>query len=211
MKFEVDGVAVFASTGSVAFDAAKPGVLFVHGAGMDHSVWVMSARYFARHGFAVLAPDLPAHGRSGGAALTSVNAMAHWLVAVLDVLGMQQTAVVGHSMGSLVAHSFARLHPKRCRALALLGTSAPMPVTESLLNAAQDNDHAAIDMANGWSHSAQGKLGAAAVRWGYASRLTTNAAVALTANIRAKSAVENSALLPCICRPALFTNPVSDP
>ena len=76
MKFEVAGETVFASTGSAPFDAKKPGVLFIHGAGMDHSVWVMPARYFARHGFAVLAPDLPAHGRSGGGALTSVSAMA---------------------------------------------------------------------------------------------------------------------------------------
>lgn len=159
MKFEVAGETVFASTGSAPFDAKKPGVLFIHGAGMDHSVWVMPARYFARHGFAVLAPDLPAHGRSGGGALTSVSAMARWLVDVLDDLGVEQTAVVGHSMGSLVAHSFARLFPDRCRVLALLGTSAPMPVTEALLNAAEDNDHAAIDMANAWSHSAQGKLG----------------------------------------------------
>ncbi|MCZ6617167.1 MAG: alpha/beta hydrolase [Gammaproteobacteria bacterium] len=159
MKFEVTGDTVFASTGSAPFDPEKPGVLFVHGAGMDHSVWVMPARYFARHGYAVLAPDFPAHGRSAGAALTSVTAMARWLAVVLDTLGVARTAVVGHSMGSLVAHSFARLYPDRCRALALLGTSAPMPVTPLLLNAAEDNDHAAIDMANGWSHSARGKLG----------------------------------------------------
>ncbi len=159
MRFEVAGHRVFASTGSAQHDATKPGVLFVHGAGMDHSVWVMPARYFARHGFGVLAPDLPAHGRSGGNALTSISAMARWLVEVLDALDVEQTAVVGHSMGSLVAHSFARLYPDRCRVLALLGTSAPMPVTELLLNAAEDDDHAAIDMANGWSHSARGKLG----------------------------------------------------
>ncbi|MCZ6640266.1 MAG: alpha/beta hydrolase [Gammaproteobacteria bacterium] len=159
MKFEVGGERVFAATGSAPFDATKPAVLFIHGAGMDHSVWVMPTRYFARHGFGVLAPDFPAHGRSGGNALTSISAMARWLVDVLDGLDVEQTAVVGHSMGSLVAHSFARLYPDRCRALALLGTSAPMPVTDLLLNAAEDNDHAAIDMANGWSHSARGKLG----------------------------------------------------
>ena len=34
-----------------------------------------------------------------------------------------------------------------------------MPVSESLLSAADKNDHAAIDMANSWSHSSFGKLG----------------------------------------------------
>ena len=62
MKLELAGDTVFASTGSLPFDADNPGALFIHGAGMDHTVWVLSARYFARHGFAVLAPDFPAHG-----------------------------------------------------------------------------------------------------------------------------------------------------
>ena len=35
-----------------------------------------------------------------------------------------------------------------------------MPVADVLLNAAQDNDHAAIDMANTWSHSQRSLLGA---------------------------------------------------
>ena len=63
-------------------------------------------------------------------------------------------------MGSLVAWRFAMESGDRCRALALLGTSMPMPVTNLLLDAAEDNHHAAIDMANAWSHSPGGALGA---------------------------------------------------
>jgi pimeloyl-ACP methyl ester carboxylesterase len=62
-------------------------------------------------------------------------------------------------MGALIAQAFAARHPTRVRALALLGTSVPMPVTERLLTAAKNNEHAATDMANGWSHSARGRLG----------------------------------------------------
>jgi pimeloyl-ACP methyl ester carboxylesterase len=151
---------VFVGTGSAKFSSDKPCVVFVHGGGMDHSVWVMPSRYFARHGFAVVAPDLPGHGRSAGAPLKSIVAMADWLERLLDELGVARVAVVGHSMGSLVAQAFARLHPDRCRALALLATSTPMPVTERLLAAAEDDDHAAVDMANTWSHSSRGRLGA---------------------------------------------------
>ena len=35
-----------------------------------------------------------------------------------------------------------------------------MPVADVLLNAAQDSDHAAIDMANTWSHGQRSQLGA---------------------------------------------------
>ena len=46
-------------------------VVFIHGAAHDHTIWVMPARYFARHGMRVIAPDLPGHGRTAGPALTT--------------------------------------------------------------------------------------------------------------------------------------------
>jgi pimeloyl-ACP methyl ester carboxylesterase len=160
MRIEVAQDQAFVGTGSARFSNEKPCVIFLHGAGMDHSVWVMPSRYFARHGFAVVAPDFPAHGRSAGEPLPSIVAMANWVESLLIALEVEQAAVVGHSMGSLVAQAFARLHPERCRALVLLGTSAPMPVSERLLSAAEDGDHAAVDMANTWSHSPRGQIGA---------------------------------------------------
>ncbi|HEY9238651.1 MAG TPA: alpha/beta hydrolase, partial [Burkholderiaceae bacterium] len=49
----------YAYTGGKAFDPALPCVVFVHGALHDHSVWTLLARWFAHHGHAVLAIDLP--------------------------------------------------------------------------------------------------------------------------------------------------------
>ena len=68
--------------------------------------------------------------------------------------------MVGHSMGALVTMSFTQRHPQLVKKSALLGASAPMPVGPPLLNAAADSHHAAIDMANTWSHSTVGRLGA---------------------------------------------------
>jgi pimeloyl-ACP methyl ester carboxylesterase len=86
--------------------------------------------------------------------------MANWCHGLLDAQAIDVAAIVGHSMGSLIAFNFASRHPERTRVLVLLGTSSPMPVTQPLLDAAQDNDHAAIDMVNTWSHSPGGRLGA---------------------------------------------------
>lgn len=162
---EVDGAQAYVGTGSGGSAADAASVVFIHGAGMDHTVWALPARHFARKGLRVVAPDLPGHGRSsapadGSPALSSVAEMAAWIGKLLDALDIRAAAVVGHSMGSLVAWRFASDHPERCRALALLGTSMPMPVTNLLLDAAEDNHHAAIDMANAWSHSTPGALGA---------------------------------------------------
>jgi len=126
---------------------------------MDHSVWVMPARYFARHGFRVIAPDLPGHGKSAGPALTSISALSDWVIALQKALNLSSSALVGHSMGSLISFATAARYPDRIAKVALLGTANPMPVAGGLLDAARDNHHASFVMANTWSHSATGKLG----------------------------------------------------
>jgi pimeloyl-ACP methyl ester carboxylesterase len=131
----------------------------VHGAGNDHSVWALQSRYFAHHGTNALAVDLPGHGRSDGAPLSSVEAIADWLVALLDTLAIDKAALVGHSLGSLAVLEAAGRHPPRATRIALLGPSMPMPVTEALLEAAKYDEHAAYEMINGWSFSPADQLG----------------------------------------------------
>ena len=159
MYLSVAGHAVYAYTGSRAFDPTLPTIVFVHGAANDHSVWALQSRYFAHHGHNVLALDLPGHGRSEGIALSSVASIADWLVAVLDVIEVETAALVGHSLGSLAVLDASGSHPKRVQRIALLGPSVPMPVSEALLEAAKRGDHAAFEMINGWSFSPADQLG----------------------------------------------------
>ncbi len=128
-------------------------VVFLHGALHDHSVWTLLARWFAHHGHAVLAPDLPGHARSHGEALASVEALADWMLDLLDAAGVQRAALVGHSMGSLIALEAAARAPQRVSHLAMLGTAFPMAVSSALLDTARDAPLRAIDMVNAYSHS----------------------------------------------------------
>ena len=153
MILDVEGTEAYCYTGGKQFDPARPTVVFIHGAQNDHSVWILQTRYFAHHGFNVLAVDLPGHGRSKGAAKTSVEAMAAWLMAVLDAAGVDRAMLVGHSMGSLIALEASHRAPQRVSKLAMLGTTYPMKVSESLLETAKNDEPAAIDMVNIWSHS----------------------------------------------------------
>ena len=153
MIVDVEGSAAYCYTGGKAFDPALPTVVFIHGAQNDHSVWILQTRYFAHHGFNVLALDLPGHGRSKGAAKTTVEAMAVWLLALLDAVRVQAAMLVGHSMGSLVALEAAFQAPARVGKLAMLGTTYPMKVSAALLETAHNDEPAAIDMVNLWSHS----------------------------------------------------------
>ena len=163
MALTVAGQRVHAGTGGRAFAPALPLVVFLHGAGLDHTVWALPARYFAHRGRAVLAPDLPGHGRSEGAALTSIAAQADWVAQLLDEVGTEKAALVGHSMGALVALEAAARHPGRVGALALLGAAPKMPVHPDLLAAAEANDHAAFELMTSWGFGPSGQLGGARV------------------------------------------------
>ena len=159
MKLEVNNEEVYAATGNRMPDPDLETVVFIHGTGQDHTIWVLPTRYFARHGKNVLAIDLPGHGRSGGAPLETIEDMADWIVAVLDAAGLSRAALVGHSLGSLVALAGAARHPERVRAIALVSTTVPMPVSEFLLDKAREEDHMAIDMLNFWGYSKSAQLG----------------------------------------------------
>lgn len=159
MRVEVRGNMTFASTGNRAHRANAANVVFIHGAGQDHTIWLLPARYFARHGYNVLSLDLPGHGRSEGALLSSIEAMADWVASAMDAVGFEDAAVVGHSLGSLVALEMAGAQPCRVRSLAMVGTTVPMPVGQALLDNAQANDHTALDMLNIWGHSQDAQLG----------------------------------------------------
>ncbi|QYD67617.1 alpha/beta hydrolase [Paraburkholderia edwinii] len=153
MIVDVSGKAAYAYTGGKSFDPALPTAVFIHGAEHDHSVWALQTRYFAHHGFSVLAPDLPGHCRSAGPALASIGELADWLAALLDATGTARAFVAGHSMGSLVALDFAARYPERATHLALIATAVPMTVSDTLLDAARERETEAIDMVNQWSHS----------------------------------------------------------
>ena len=159
MNFQVDGRRAFAYTAAHDLDLARPTVVFVHGAGLDHSWFGLQSRYFGYHGRNVLALDLPGHGRSEGPPLTTIEQMADWVSRVLQTLKIQKASVVGHSMGSLVALEFAARHPEQAERIAFCAIAFPMKVSDPFLDAARNNNYDAFDMHTIWGHAAQVPLG----------------------------------------------------
>ena len=87
----------------------------------------------------MLAVDFPAHGWSEGAALASIAVMADWTAALLAAAGLSSAALVGHSMGALVALDTAARFPGRVRGLALCGVATEMPVHPEMLDSAKSD------------------------------------------------------------------------
>jgi pimeloyl-ACP methyl ester carboxylesterase len=159
MDFSLNGKSAFAATGGREFEASLPTVVLIHGSGFDHSTWALHSRYFAHHGFSVLVPDLPGHGRSAGPALRTIAEMADWIAALLDKARATKAHLIGHSMGSLIALETSARHPQKVSALGLICTAAAMTVGPDLLKAAEANDQAAIDMVSIWGLGFGAELG----------------------------------------------------
>ena len=134
-------------------------IVFIHGTGMDHTVWTMPIRYFLRKKRNILGIDLPGHGRSKGKLLRTIPAMAEWLINYLDDLKVKEFSLVGHSMGSLIALETAALAQKRANNLVLVGTAFPMAVSDVLLAYAKDNKPEAIEILTFMGYSNQARLG----------------------------------------------------
>lgn len=131
--------------------AKQETLVFIHGASMEHSVWIMQSRYFAHHNYNVLAIDLPGHGLSetiDDNPLTSIEQMAEWLNTIVANEVGSAFHYIGHSMGSLIAVEAAANYnnDKPLKSLSLLGFSYPMTVNDALLNAAKHEPHKAYTM-----------------------------------------------------------------
>ena len=168
MFIELESSRIFIYTGGKTWSAEKlqtqqPTLVFIHGAQHDHSVWALQSRYFANHGYPVIAVDLPGHGRSCGPALATVETIASWLGNLLSQLGVKNAIAIGHSMGSLIALELAASTVSSVdgsattglaiKGLALLGTAIPMRVSDGLLGLTQTSEAHALDQINAWSHS----------------------------------------------------------
>ena len=159
MKLGINEEQVYLYTNNKDIDPTKPSVMFIHGAGFDHSVWTLFARHFSRHNWNVLAIDLPGHGRSSGETLTSIEAMANWIIDVLDHLSIENVSLVGHSMGSLITLETAARLQIRATKVVLIGSIAPMPVSDPILDATANKPGAAHAMLTSFGFSKQNLMG----------------------------------------------------
>lgn len=154
MHISVNGNDTYASTGGRDHVAERPFLIFIHGSGQNHLSWTQQSRSFAYGGYNVLAPDFPGHGHSAGAALTTIEAMADWIIALMDVANADQAIVVGHSQGCLIALELAARYPVRIKKAVFIAGAAAIPVNEALVSMAEATEPKAI---------------AAMVAWGFGS------------------------------------------
>lgn len=123
-------------------------VLLLHGAGENHLVWPIGLRRLpGTIGYAI---DLPGHGKSAGAGRSTIAHYADWVVSFLDALHIPAALFIGHSMGGAIAQQLALTHPDQVTALVLIATGAKLRVAPPLLDLAQNDFSAAVELVREW-------------------------------------------------------------
>lgn len=100
-----------------------PPVLFLHAFPLDRTMWEPQLGALLHHARCV-APDLPGFGESPADGPASLDRWADDIAALLDHLALEQTTIVGLSMGGYLAFALWRRHRARVRALVLASTRA---------------------------------------------------------------------------------------
>ena len=158
MKVNVRGAQVHVATGGRDHVDGQKAILFLHGSGSSHLVWISQTRTFAYDGYNVVAADMPGHNLSKGDPIGRIEDQAKWALELLDALNIKDVILVGHSQGGLTALEMTRQASNRVSAIAFIATAAAIPVNDMLLDMAVNKQDRAISSMTAWGHGPQAHM-----------------------------------------------------
>ena len=123
-------------------------VLLIHGAGENHLIWPTGLRRLSDA--IVYAIDLPGHGKSSGQGYSTIEEYTDWIVSFMEAARLDRAILIGHSMGGAIAQLCGLKYPDLVSGLVLVATSAKLRVAPQLLQLAESDFGAAVDLVSQW-------------------------------------------------------------
>jgi 3-oxoadipate enol-lactonase len=101
-----------------------PTVLMLHGIGGGHLSFAPQVETLASSGYRAIAWDMPGYGHSAPIEPYTFKGLAESCIRLIEALQCDNVALVGHSMGGMVAQEVVARRPDLVNKLVLSGTSA---------------------------------------------------------------------------------------
>jgi pimeloyl-ACP methyl ester carboxylesterase len=107
--------------------ARGPAVVLIHGYTDSARDWVPLVPYLSKQ-FHLILVDIRGHGASSKPECCYTRFdFAYDVKLLLDALAVQKAAIVGHSLGSIIAQTFAEFWPERTRRVVLISSTGGRP------------------------------------------------------------------------------------
>lgn len=123
----------------------KPAIIFVHGAGGSHLMWLGQLAYFRKQ-YHTVSVNLPGHGLSPDKGLESIGGYADFVLDFADQIKLRRFLLVGLSMGGAIAQEIALKSPDRISGLVLISTGARLKVMPEIFKMIRENWPAYLQM-----------------------------------------------------------------
>lgn len=143
---DINGLKIASWVNRQAWQAANKTLVFIHGSGGDHTVWIHQYTQLKSY-FNIAALDLPGHGRSEGAGEQDVAAYVEWTRQILAALAIEKPVLIGHSLGAAISLSYALSYGDKLAGIVPVGGGATMPVNQAILDGLKIDPAAVIAMA----------------------------------------------------------------
>jgi pimeloyl-ACP methyl ester carboxylesterase len=127
----------------LAYDRRGRGapLVLIHGYPLDHTIWEPIVPLLVND-FDLILPDLRGFGESDAPKTEyTMSDLAADVAGLLDRLGIEKAAIVGHSMGGYVALTFAHDYPRRMLGLGLVSSQALADPPERKTARYQEAEH----------------------------------------------------------------------
>lgn len=127
-------------------------IVFIHGAGGSHQVWLQQLRRLGRRRKAI-AIDLPGHGNSEGSGADRIETYRDLVNECVTAVGLDRIVMVGHSMGGAIIQSLALVHPELLTAMVLVGTGARLRVQPQIFAGLHNDARQTVEMMSRWGRA----------------------------------------------------------
>jgi len=115
------------------FRPERKNLLFVHGSGGDHSLWVNQYSEL-QESYNIAAIDLPGHGQSTGKGEQSAEAYVEWIKKFAEKSDYKKPVIIGHSLGAAISLVSAIKYGPLLSGIVPVGGGVTMPVNETILD-----------------------------------------------------------------------------